>query len=135
MASIAASQLDGVGGGEAQRVSVGGGCDGDGDGEREKEGGSESDGKGLRVMGSAEILEKILKLVSARGIAWVGKESLHSTQSASVLPVSDAIRKTKKNFDVLDAHLARLLQQADSQVTHSQTNSQTTARYYIYNMK
>jgi len=131
MASIAASQLDGRGGGEIRGEGVGGGCDGDGEGERETEGGGESDGKGLRVMGSAEILEKILKLVSARGIAWVGKESLHSTQSASVLPVSDAIRKTKKNFDVLDAHLARLLQQADSQVTHSQK----TARYYIYHMK
>ena len=67
------------GGGENDRGGVAGGREG-GDGES----GGMSAGK---LLGAADVQERLLKMVAGRAIAWVGKPSLRSTKSAEAISV------------------------------------------------
>jgi len=77
--------------------------------------------QGGGALGAGELAGRVLKLVKGREMAWSGKESLRAIKSAAICPAHLAVRPLKMQFDVLDQHLRRLLQEQDHTHTRQRT--------------
>ena len=82
-------------------------------------GGAGNQGGG--ALGAGELAGRVVKLVKAREMAWAGKESLRAIKSAEIRPAHLAVRPLKRQFDVLDEHLRRLLEEQDDAETRQRT--------------
>jgi hypothetical protein len=77
--------------------------------------------QGGGALGAGELAGRVVKLVKGREMAWAGKESLRAIKSAEIRPAHLAVRPLKRQFDVLDEHLRRVLEEQDDTETRQRT--------------
>lgn len=84
-------------------------------------GGGGGGNQGGGALGAGELAGRVVKLVKGREMVWAGKESLRAIKSAEIRPAHLAVRPLKRQFDVLDEHLRRVLEEQDDTETRQRT--------------